>query len=86
MISIQYYNEWQENLCDVEQNEKDDSLGNMTEQHIVASIGLAKVSYLTSNHNFSDFRLVFKYSPFPGCPLGNMVVEKNLTYNKASQG
>ena len=55
MILIQYYNEWQENLCGVAQNEKHDSLDELQEQHIIASIGLAKVRNLSCDCNFSDF-------------------------------
>ena len=53
MILTQYYNEWQENH--VAQNEKDDLLDKLQEQHIVASIGLAKVRNLPSDYNFIDF-------------------------------
>ena len=45
---IQYYHEWQENKSDDEHNEKDSGLEKLQEQHILASIGLAKVSNITS--------------------------------------
>jgi hypothetical protein len=40
---MQYYQEWQENQSDVVPNEKDSSSDTLQEQHILASIGLAKV-------------------------------------------
>ncbi len=52
IFKIQYYHEWQESKSDDEHNEKVGRLDKLQEQHILASIGLAKVSKNLPLHIF----------------------------------